>query len=44
MAQTHQVIKHLAMDGFLEISQKGQVITDENLMKLRGPYRIRKKM
>ena len=40
MPNTHQIVKVLAKEGRLEITQKGSVV-DAN-SQIRGPYRIRK--
>jgi len=41
MPSTHQVVKKLAKEGRLEITQKGELV-DPNV-EIRGPYRIRKR-
>lgn len=40
MPKTHLVVRELAMEGKLEITQKGAVVKDGS--NIRGPYRIRR--
>lgn len=40
MPNTHQIVKVLAGEGWLEITQKGSVVDAKS--QIRGPYRIRK--
>ena len=46
MPSTHAVVRQLAKEGELEITQRGTIVIDATssvATKVRGPYRVRKR-